>query len=185
MERVWAFGFWGPTSAQRRGGEGVEGVVTRTKFGPREDWKSQLRFQAAVAACQVRKASSRKTRSGRRHVRWRWTLKVFWTAAWMDKKRWADAGDLKRSILRSRRRVGWCEFSARLFLRNPCSWRADNPISDFAALRAAMSMARLWRVQGKRLQARDLLASVYGWFTEGFETRDLKEAKALLDELAS
>jgi len=51
-------------------------------------------------------------------------------------------------------------------------------------LRAAMSMARLWRDQGKRQQARDLLAPVYGWFTEGFDTLDLKEAKALLDELA-
>jgi hypothetical protein len=46
-----------------------------------------------------------------------------------------------------------------------------------------MSMARLWRDQGKRQQARDLLAPVYGWFTEGFDTLDLKEAKALLDEL--
>jgi len=52
-------------------------------------------------------------------------------------------------------------------------------------LRAAMSMARLWRDQGKRRQAHDLLAPVYGWFTEGFDTLDLKEAKALLDELAS
>jgi len=53
-------------------------------------------------------------------------------------------------------------------------------------LRAAMSMARLWRDQGKPQQARrDLLAPVYGWFTEGFDTRDLKEAKALLEELAS
>jgi predicted ATPase len=52
-------------------------------------------------------------------------------------------------------------------------------------LRAAMSMARLWRDQGKRQQARDLLAPVYGWFTEGFNTRDLKEAKALLDALSS
>ena len=52
-------------------------------------------------------------------------------------------------------------------------------------LRAAMSMARLWRDQGKRGQARELLAPVYGWFTEGFDTLDLKEAKALLDELAS
>jgi tetratricopeptide (TPR) repeat protein len=50
-------------------------------------------------------------------------------------------------------------------------------------LRAAMSMARLWRDQGKRNEARDLLAPVYGWFTEGFDTLDLKEAKALLDEL--
>jgi predicted ATPase len=52
-------------------------------------------------------------------------------------------------------------------------------------LRAAMSMARLWRDQGKREAARELLAPVYGWFTEGFDTLDLKEAKALLDELAS
>ena len=48
-----------------------------------------------------------------------------------------------------------------------------------------MSMARLWRSRGKVQQARELLAPVYGWFTEGFDTLDLKEAKALLDELAS
>ena len=52
-------------------------------------------------------------------------------------------------------------------------------------LRAAMSMARLWRDRGKRDEARDLLAPIYGWFTEGFDTLDLKQAKALLDELAS
>jgi predicted ATPase len=51
-------------------------------------------------------------------------------------------------------------------------------------LRAAMSLARLWRDQGKEQQARELLAPVYGWFTEGFDTRDLREAKALLEELA-
>jgi predicted ATPase len=50
-------------------------------------------------------------------------------------------------------------------------------------LRAAIAMARLWRDQGKRDEARALLAPVYGWFTEGFDTHDLKEAKALLDEL--
>ena len=50
-------------------------------------------------------------------------------------------------------------------------------------LRVAMSMARLWRDQGKRQQAHNLLAPVYGWFTEGFDTLDLKEAKTLLDEL--
>ena len=50
-------------------------------------------------------------------------------------------------------------------------------------LRASMSLARLWRNQGKVQQARELLAPVYGWFTEGFDTRDLKEAKALLDVL--
>jgi predicted ATPase len=52
-------------------------------------------------------------------------------------------------------------------------------------LRAAMSLARLWRDLGKWQQARELLAPVYGWFTEGFDTRDLKEAKVLLDELAA
>ena len=52
-------------------------------------------------------------------------------------------------------------------------------------LRAAMSLARLWHDQGKAGQARELLATVYGWFTEGFDTRDLKEAKALLQELAA
>ena len=46
-----------------------------------------------------------------------------------------------------------------------------------------MSMARLWRNQGKRDEARELLAPVYSWFTEGFDTLDLKEAKALLDQL--
>jgi predicted ATPase len=50
-------------------------------------------------------------------------------------------------------------------------------------LRASMSLARLWRSQGKVSEAREMLAPVYGWFTEGFDTRDLKEAKALLDEL--
>jgi class 3 adenylate cyclase/predicted ATPase len=51
-------------------------------------------------------------------------------------------------------------------------------------LRASMSLARLWRDQGKVSEARELLAPVYGWFTEGFDTRDLKEAKALLEGLA-
>jgi adenylate cyclase len=50
-------------------------------------------------------------------------------------------------------------------------------------LRAAMSLARLWQQQGKRAEARALLAPVYGWFTEGFDTADLQEAKTLLDEL--
>ena len=52
-------------------------------------------------------------------------------------------------------------------------------------LRAAMGLARLWRDQGKPQQARELLAPVYGWFTEGFDTRDLKDARALLEELAA
>ena len=50
-------------------------------------------------------------------------------------------------------------------------------------LRAAMSLARLWREQGKRAEAHELLAPIYNWFTEGFDTADLQEAKVLLDEL--
>jgi predicted ATPase len=61
---------------------------------------------------------------------------------------------------------------------------AQRQNAKFWELRAAMSMARLWRDHGKRDEARDLLAPVYGWFTEGFDTLDLKEAKALLEELA-
>ena len=51
-------------------------------------------------------------------------------------------------------------------------------------LRAAGDLARLWHYQGKGTEARHLLAPVYGWFTEGFDTRDLKEAKALLEQLS-
>ena len=51
-------------------------------------------------------------------------------------------------------------------------------------LRAATSLSRLWQQQGKRAKAHELLAPIYGWFTEGFDTTDLQEAKALLDALA-
>ena len=57
--------------------------------------------------------------------------------------------------------------------------------AGFKTPRAAMSLARLRRDQCKQEKARDLLAPVYGWFTEEFDTRDLKEAKNLLDELSS
>ena len=50
-------------------------------------------------------------------------------------------------------------------------------------LRAAMSLSRLWQRQGKRAEAHELLAPIYGWFTEGFDTADLQEARALLEEL--
>ena len=51
-------------------------------------------------------------------------------------------------------------------------------------LRAAMSLSRLWQQQGKTAEAHDLLAPVYNWFTEGFDTADLKDAKVLLDALS-
>jgi predicted ATPase len=50
-------------------------------------------------------------------------------------------------------------------------------------LRASTSLARLWQQQGKQKEAREMLAEIYGWFTEGFDTKDLQEAKALLEEL--
>ena len=56
--------------------------------------------------------------------------------------------------------------------------------AKFLELRAAMSLARLWQRQGKRTEARQLLAPVYGWFTEGFDTADLQDAQALLAALA-
>jgi tetratricopeptide (TPR) repeat protein len=62
---------------------------------------------------------------------------------------------------------------------------AQRQSARFWELRAATSLAGLWRDQGKGTEARELLAPVYGWFTEGLDTRDLKEARALLDELAS
>jgi predicted ATPase len=52
-------------------------------------------------------------------------------------------------------------------------------------LRAVMSLSRLWQQQGKKEEARQMLAEIYGWFTEGFDTADLKDAKALLEELQS
>jgi predicted ATPase len=51
-------------------------------------------------------------------------------------------------------------------------------------LRATLSLCRLWQEQGKQEEARQWLAEIYGWFTEGFDTSDLKEAKALLEELS-
>jgi predicted ATPase len=61
---------------------------------------------------------------------------------------------------------------------------AQNQQAKSWELRAATSLARLWYQQGKRQEAHDLLAPVYNWFTEGFDTADLKDARALLDELA-
>jgi hypothetical protein len=60
---------------------------------------------------------------------------------------------------------------------------ARNQSAKSWELRAATSLAKLWQRQGKRQEAYDLLAPVYGWFTEGFDTADLQDAKALLDEL--
>jgi predicted ATPase len=98
-------------------------------------------------------------------------------------------------------RESWCEaevnrVAGEIALRSPETTKAETYFEHALAvarqqqaksweLRASMSLARLWRDQGKMQQARELLAPVHGWFTEGFDTRDLKEAKALLEELAA
>ena len=61
---------------------------------------------------------------------------------------------------------------------------AERQSAKLFQLRASTSLARLWRDQGKRAEAQDLLAPIYDWFTEGFDAPDLMEAKALLDELS-
>ena len=74
-------------------------------------------------------------------------------------------------------------------LSRPLSFAAEalaRPVIEYptAELRAAVSLSRLWQEQGRHNNARDLLAEVYGWFTEGFETADLREAKGLLEALS-
>jgi len=69
-----------------------------------------------------------------------------------------------------------------------CFWKAIEVARRQSAksleLRASTSLARLWQQQGKKKEAHQMLAEIYGWFTEGFDTKDLQEAKALLDELS-
>jgi hypothetical protein len=73
-----------------------------------------------------------------------------------------------------------CSKSGSVF--QSCTHRCASPGGKILGLRTATSMGRLWRDEGKKEQARALLAPIYDWFTEGFDTRDLKQAKALLAE---
>jgi predicted ATPase len=73
-------------------------------------------------------------------------------------------------------------FAAEAVLRKAIEVAKDQN-SKMLELHASTSLARLWRDQGKHGEAHNLLASIHGWFTEGFDTRSLKEAKALLEEL--
>jgi predicted ATPase len=84
------------------------------------------------------------------------------------------SADLKRKDV-----CGACSVNWSWWRYAPCSGQHAKSWE----LRAATSLARLWRQQGKRQAAYDLLAPVYEWFTEGFDTADLKDAKALLQEL--
>jgi predicted ATPase len=114
---------------------------------------------------------------------------------------WRSIGEAMRAIETSKER--WCEAEVNRIAGEIALMSPERDVAKAEAsferalavarqqqaksweLRAATSLARLWRRQGKVQQARELLAPVYGWFTEGFDTRDLKDAKALLEELAS
>jgi predicted ATPase len=122
----------------------------------------------------------------------------------------AEVGQIEESLITLEEAQGWmkktgeCLWEAELYrLRGECLFSQltkdkSNMESCFnqalkitqrqqaksLELRAAMSMSRLWQSQGKKEEARRLLSEIYGWFTEGFDTADLKDAKSLLDELS-
>jgi predicted ATPase len=101
---------------------------------------------------------------------------VEWTGErWLE----ADLHRLKGQVLL---RQGRSEAAEELYCR--ALDIAKEQEAKLWELRAAVSLGRLRRDQGRRAEARDLLAPIYGWFTEGFDTRDLKEAKTLLDKLS-
>jgi predicted ATPase len=99
-----------------------------------------------------------------------------------QEERWweADIHRLRGVVLL--RQPGTPHAEAEACFQQACDVARDQEAKSLE-LRAAMSLARLWQQQGKRAEAYDLLAPVYGWFTEGFDTTDLQEAKALLEEL--
>ena len=106
------------------------------------------------------------------------------TAVEMTKERWYEAEVNRTAGEVALRSPAPNQAKAETYFQRAQSVSRAQQAKSFE-LRAAMSLARLWRDQGKVQQARELLAPVYGWFTEGFDTLDLKEAKALLEELAS
>ncbi len=125
--------------------------------------------------------------------------------AHLEMRRYQEASDVisAATVLMEETQERWCEAELKriageiaLLSASPDIARAKDYYGHSLAvarqqqaksweLRASISLARLWRDQGKVQQARELLAPVYGWFSEGFDTRDLKEAKVLLEELAS
>ena len=98
---------------------------------------------------------------------------------WEERLSYAEILRLKGWILSLK---GDLEGAERNFLAS-LDW-ARRQQAKMWELRTSTSLARLWQSQGKRHEAYELLAPVYGWFTEGFDTKDLQEAKALLDEIA-
>jgi predicted ATPase len=153
----------------------------------------------AVRAITTGITSLRSTGATLNEPRHLWFLAMAYAEVGQLDDAWRCIADAIEKVERSKEK--WCEAEVHriageiaLKLRAPDTEKAEKHFECALGvarqqqaksweLRAAMSMARLRRDQGKREEARDLLAPVYGWFTEGFDTLDLKEAKALLDEL--
>jgi len=97
---------------------------------------------------------------------------------WDERVCFAEILRIKGTVLERRRDT---EGAERIY-RESLAWSREQRAKSWE-LRTSTSLARLWQSQGKRKEAHDLLAPIYNWFTEGFDTKDLKEAKALLEEL--
>jgi adenylate cyclase len=159
-------------------------------------WSAQGRYEDGIAALRESMTSYQKLGSRHAHS---------WACAWLAEAylkvgRASDAAALIDEVLAFVGPDGQHFWDAELYrLRGQARLATDAAAAErdylraidtartqegkSLELRAATSLARLWQGQGKREEARALLAPVYGWFTEGFDTRDLREAKALLDEL--
>jgi predicted ATPase len=153
-----------------------------SQFADIVESQPELLARHCTEAGQIEKAAGLRGKAGQRSA-WR-SIGAAMTAVETTKEKWCEAeihrlaGEI--ALMSPERDAAKAEayFDRALAVarqQQAKSWE----------LRTAMSLARLWRDQGKVRQARELLAPVYGWFTEGFDTCDLKEAKALLDELAS
>jgi predicted ATPase len=168
-----------------------------------QGWILALRGEASEAVQMITSAITS----------WRSTGSQLWMPVWSAYlgRAYAELGALEDASLRINEALGaiettsqrWCEAEVNriageiaLMSSEPDVTKAEAYFDRALAvareqqaksweLRAAMSTARLWRDQGKRQQAHDLLTPVYGWFTEGFDTLDLNEAKALLNTLAA
>ena len=92
-------------------------------------------------------------------------------------------GELLRQKVESKGQMAEIETEVETCFRKALEISRRQETKSFE-LQAAMSLSRLWQKQGKREEARDLLSKIYNWFTEGFDTADLKDAKALLEELS-
>jgi predicted ATPase len=100
-----------------------------------------------------------------------------------QEERWWEAEIARLQGVLLPRQTGTQQEEAEFWLRRAVAVARYQQAKSWE-LPAAMSLSRLWQQQGKRHEARELLAPIYGWFTEGFDTADLQEAKALLEELS-